>query len=161
MTVPLSRRALLALPAAALLRAASPLFTFHESFWLNLHHFLYVLARLRNKDSWYARSPAIADKAELSDEQQAAWERAVTAYSTSVSKQDLVFDRGLAHFTKALSETADDTTPGKIPAREKPYARLARSIGKCGGRATPPQTGAAFASCKTCFRNMATRSRAK
>ncbi|MBV8730548.1 MAG: hypothetical protein JO336_12150, partial [Acidobacteriia bacterium] len=112
MTVPLSRRALLALPAATLLRAASPLFTFRESFWLNLHHFLYVLGRLRNKDSQYARSPAIADTADLSNKQQAGWETAVTAYSTSTSKEDLVFDRGLARFTKALSETADNAMPG-------------------------------------------------
>ncbi len=90
------------------------LFTFQNRFWLNLHHFLYVLGRAKNNSPDSRRSAvagAITDRAgfeNLSAEDRMRWEHAVLTYSTTVSAKDLTFDRPLAVTTRRIA-AIDDT----------------------------------------------------
>jgi hypothetical protein len=79
---------------------SAPIFNFHDDeFWLNLHHFLYVLGRAENKtrdSSRAAVSGAPADQqqgmARLTTQEQAVWKEAVLNYAAGPAKKDLVFD---------------------------------------------------------------------
>lgn len=91
------------------------IFVFHtDEFWLNLHHFLYVLGRAENKERDAAReavSGAPADQerglAKLSAKDRQIWRAAVTAYAAGMSKKDLVFDDPLPALTTALARAVD------------------------------------------------------
>ncbi len=93
----------------------SALFVFHTNeFWLNLHHFLYVLGRAANKETNAAReavSEAPGDQerglAKLSAKEQKIWREAVSSYAAGPSKKDLVFDAPLPALTKALAGAVD------------------------------------------------------
>jgi hypothetical protein len=93
----------------------SPIFVFHtDEFWLNLNHFLYVLGRAENKTADATREAVVNAPADqvrgftkLSAKEQAAWREIVTAYATSFSKKDLVFDESASTVTKALAGAAD------------------------------------------------------
>ncbi len=95
-----------------------PIFIFHiDEFWLNLHHFLYVLGRAENKESDTARdsvSGAPADQesglAKLSAKEQKIWREAVTSYAAGPSKKDIVFDSPMPAVTLALARAADAKT---------------------------------------------------
>ena len=97
---------------AALLavQTATPIFRFEtDGFWLNLHHFLYVLGRVEAKMPDITREAvagAPADEADglktLSDADRQAWREAVSAYATGLSKLDAVFSRPLYDVTNAL-----------------------------------------------------------
>jgi hypothetical protein len=70
-----------------------------DEFWLNLHHFLYVLGRAQNhtRDSSRAAvagAPADEEKgmARLKESDQTIWREAVSAYADGLSKKDLIFD---------------------------------------------------------------------
>ncbi|HSS21287.1 MAG TPA: hypothetical protein VLL54_14530 [Pyrinomonadaceae bacterium] len=99
-------------------KRSSPIFVFHtEEFWLNLHHFLYVLGRAQNQtpdSSRLAVASAPADQeqglAKLKEAQQKIWREAVTAYAAGPSKKDLVFDDPLPAVTTALAEAGDKPT---------------------------------------------------
>lgn len=120
----ISRRTAIGIPVAGLLLAqqgrgqaagaGSPLFTFRESFWLNLHHFLYVLGRTRNRapDSMRgAVAGAPEDRAGFEDlpgETRSVWESAISTYAKSASTKDLIFDRHLAAVTKAIAEVVEN-----------------------------------------------------
>jgi hypothetical protein len=94
---------------------APTIFVFHtDEFWLNLNHFLYVLGRAENKSADAAREAVMnapADQVQgftkLNAKEQAAWREIVTAYATSFSKKDLVFDESASTVTKALAGVAD------------------------------------------------------
>ena len=91
------------------------IFIFHtDEFWLNLHHFLYVLGRAENKESDTAReavSGAAADQesglAKLSAKDQKIWREAVISYAAGPSKKDIVFDSPMPAVTAALARAAD------------------------------------------------------
>src|ERR1044071_365091 len=93
------------------LHRAFPIFIFHDDeFWLNLHHFLYVLGRAENKTRDSARpavSGAPADEqrgfAALTAKEQEIWKEAVQQYAAGVSRKDLVFDDPLPTITAALA----------------------------------------------------------
>jgi hypothetical protein len=71
----------------------SPIFIFHsDEFWLNLHHFLYVLGRAQNKTRDSSRE-------------------AVTFYAAGPSKKDLVFDDPLPALTIALAKANRSKLP--------------------------------------------------
>jgi hypothetical protein len=97
---------------------AKTIFVFHtDEFWLNLHHFLYVLGRAQNKTSDSARgavvgAPADQEKgfAALTSKERATWTEAVAAYASDLSKQDMVFDDHLRRATKALAHAGDAKT---------------------------------------------------
>lgn len=99
-------------------RKAGAIFVFEQDeFWLNLHHFLYVLARAQNKERDAARTAvagAAADQeqglAKLKPAEQAAWREAVTAYARGLAKKDMVFDEPLPSITGALAKAGDSRT---------------------------------------------------
>lgn len=94
---------------------SAPVFVFHtDEFWLNLHHFLYVLGRAQNKTPDSSReavigAPVDQDKelASLTTAERTAWSEAVSAYAATVSKKDLVFDDALPGLTKALAQAGE------------------------------------------------------
>lgn len=96
------------------------IFVFHtDEFWLNLHHFLYVLGRAQNKDRDAARAavagaPADAERGvkKLNADEQKLWRQIVAAYAKGVSKKDIVFDAPLPTITSALSQAGDGPSFG-------------------------------------------------
>jgi hypothetical protein len=100
------------LTVALLLAAQSstPIFRFEtDGFWLNLHHFLYVLGRVEAKMPDIQREAvagAPADEAEglkaLSAAERQTWREAVTVYASGLSKLETVFDRALYDVTNAV-----------------------------------------------------------
>lgn len=88
----------------------TPIFRFEaDGFWLNLHHFLYVLGRAQNgvpdaKRSAVEAAPVdqVAGLKGLNDDDRTAWAGAVTFYANGLSKQDAIFDRGLIDVTNAM-----------------------------------------------------------
>jgi hypothetical protein len=106
--------------------AAAPIFRFEtDEFWLNLHHFLYVLGRAEAKERDASReavagAPADAEKglaaASLNDDERQKWRAAVNAYADGLSKKDTVFDATLPALTAALARAGDAATLANQPA---------------------------------------------
>jgi len=96
--------------------AGKSLFTFHSGFWVNLHHFLYVLGRARNgtPDSQrraVSKAPADLDGFNsLKDQERQTWDDAIAHYRNDLSKRDVIFDRELIAITRTLA-VADDSAP--------------------------------------------------
>jgi hypothetical protein len=98
------------------LQSAPPIFRFEtDGFWLNLHHFLYVLGRVEAKMPDITREAvagAPADETEglksLKEAERQAWRDAVKTYANSVSKLDMVRDRELFDLTNALRRAEQD-----------------------------------------------------
>ncbi len=94
------------------------IFIFHtDEFWLNLHHFLYVLGRAENKETDAAReavSGAAVDQEgglkKLNAKEQEIWREAVASYAAGVSKRDIVFDSPMPAVTTALARARDSKT---------------------------------------------------
>src|ERR1043166_1193380 len=88
------------------------IFVFHtDEFWLNLHHFLYVLGRAQNKARDTSRravgnAPKDQDAgfANLTETERATWREAVSFYANDLSKKDAVFDEPLPALTNALAQ---------------------------------------------------------
>ena len=105
-----------------LAQAATPIFRFEtDGFWLNLHHFLYVLGRVEAKMPDVKREAvagAPADEAEglktLSEAERQAWRNAVTAYAMGFSKRDLVFDRDAYVVTNALRRAPEQSNLAEL-----------------------------------------------
>src|SRR5262245_63207236 len=95
-------------PPAAIFRFES------DEFWLNLHHFLYVLGRAEarmpdaSRDA-VAGAPADSTRGadSLTADERHAWGEAVTFYANGPSRKDLIFDRPLAAATGALADAGD------------------------------------------------------
>jgi hypothetical protein len=116
-TTKLSRLALfgalffLSAPAQAIAQArgASPeAFAFHRSFWLNLHHFLYAVARAEaGLDA--GRSPsmrALADTvgfSSLPSSDRSTWRAAVAYYGANLAHRDILFDSGMVAINNDLA----------------------------------------------------------
>lgn len=89
----------------------APLFRFESNeFWLNLHHYLYVLGRAQAKTSDASREAVVnapADEARglagPSEAERGAWREAVTFYANGLSRKDLIFDDPLPAITIALA----------------------------------------------------------
>ena len=85
-----------------------------NDFWLNLHHYLYVLGRAHNGAS-DAMQPAVATAPDdekqglalLTDEERQIWVRAVDSYSRGLSQQSSFFQTPLAPMTIGLAKTGD------------------------------------------------------
>jgi hypothetical protein len=93
---------------------AAPIFTYHSGFWLNLHHFLYVLGRAEAKfpDSGRrAVAGAPDDEAQglagATAEERRVWCEVVAAYAKGPSRRDPVFDQGLIAAGRALARAGD------------------------------------------------------
>src|SRR5918993_1915377 len=103
---------------AKALETKDPIFVFHtDEFWLNLHHFLYVLGRAENKERDTSRE-AVAGAPDdqqrgfgkLSVKDQTIWRAAVASYAAGPSKKDLVFDDPLPALTNALARAGNAKT---------------------------------------------------
>lgn len=73
-------------------RPAAPVLEFHSGFWVNLHHFLYLQARVRNDPAAgapkaYATSNVTAG---LTPAEQKTWNNAVAVYARDWSSRDLL-----------------------------------------------------------------------
>jgi hypothetical protein len=105
----------LAPPAAAQAPRPAPIFNLEsDEFWLNLHHFLYLLGRVEAKvpDPPRGGIPLATADAErgiksLTDEERKTWASAVTAYASGLSKLDAVRGEPFATITATLA-AADD-----------------------------------------------------
>ena len=103
-------------------QTATPIFRFEtDGFWLNLHHFLYVLGRVEAKMPDIKREAvagAPADEAQglktLSDSERQAWRRAVTAYANGLSKLEATFDRRVYDVTNAVRRASSDRDAGSL-----------------------------------------------
>ena len=102
-------------------RTKQTIFIFHsDEFWLNLHHFLYVLGRAENKTRDSSRS-AVANApkdqeqglAKLNEAERAIWREAVSFYANDLSKKDAVFDEPLPAITNALAQAGDTKSLSK------------------------------------------------
>ncbi|MEO8681526.1 MAG: hypothetical protein ABI665_20940 [Vicinamibacterales bacterium] len=88
----------------------APIFRFQaDGFWLNLHHFLYVLGRAEAKmpDSQrraVANAPGEqeAGLAALTEAERQTWREAVSIYASGLSRKDAVFDKEMFSVTNAL-----------------------------------------------------------
>lgn len=102
-------------PSPLPVNRADRIFIFHtDEFWLNLHHFLYVLGRAQNhtRDSSraaVATAPADAEKglATLTEADRKIWRDAVAAYGGALSTKDLIFDKPLPAITSSLAAAGD------------------------------------------------------
>jgi len=111
------------------------IFVYHtDEFWLNLHHFLYVLGRAQNKTTDSSReavikAPAEQDKglATLGEAERKVWNEVVSAYAAGVSKKDLVFDDPLPAITKALAEAGETHSLAGTPVDPATAAILQRA----------------------------------
>src|SRR5688500_19923083 len=90
---------------------ANPIFVFHtDEFWLNLHHFLYVLGRAENKERDTAREAVAGAPVDqesglqkLTADEQKIWREAVTSYAAGPSKKDVIFDATMPPLTHSLA----------------------------------------------------------
>lgn len=96
---------------------ASPFRVTTDEFWLNLHHFLYVLGRaeLRMGDAGREAvrdAPKHAEQglAALSEAERTLWREAVTAHAARWGRKDVVFDSALAVFSGALTGLTETST---------------------------------------------------
>jgi hypothetical protein len=91
-------------------QGSTPIFRFEaDGFWLNLHHFLYVLGRAQNNAPDVQRAAVVnapkdqeAGLAGLSASARQDWDSAVRFYAGGLSKMDAVFDRDLSNITNAM-----------------------------------------------------------
>jgi len=101
--------------AVAQSTAAAPIFRFEaDGFWLNLHHFLYVLSRAQAgmpdaRRSAVVRAPADQEEGlkTLSEPDRQIWAEAVSFYAQGPGKQDMVFDQPLIAVTHAMRVPPD------------------------------------------------------
>lgn len=101
---------------------ARPIFTFQSGFWLNLHHFLYVLGRaeakmpdMRRRAVAGAPDDQAQGLARATAEEQRIWRKVVSAYAKGPSRLDPVFDDGLIAAGQALARAGNAETLENIP----------------------------------------------
>ena len=101
---------LLVVALVLIAQGSTSIFRFEaDGFWLNLHHFLYVLGRAQAgmpdaKRRAVANAPveqAMSIKG-LNESDRLAWQQAVTFYAAGLSKQDTVFTGALIEVTNAM-----------------------------------------------------------
>jgi hypothetical protein len=89
-----------------------PVFELHSGFWVNLHHFLYLQARLRKGDSASTdRGKGAAPPNEVPPslidfpaEEIRAWQAAVAFYASDLAGRDLVLNGDMEIINNRLSE---------------------------------------------------------
>jgi hypothetical protein len=88
-----------------------------NDFWLNLHHYLYVLGRAHSGAA-DAKQPAVASApddeqrglASLTDEERRTWQEAVSTYASGLSRQTSFFQGPLVPMTRSLANTGEGLT---------------------------------------------------
>lgn len=109
--------------AAPAAQSTAPLFRISTGdFWLNLHHYLYVLGRAEAKMADARRravSEAPADQAKgletLTPVERELWLEAVRGYAAGPSRQDVVFDEPLIETGNALAHAGDAPHLDDVP----------------------------------------------
>lgn len=102
--------------------AQQRIFDFHSSFWVNLHHFLYLEALSEHPEK--SRRPVTLSPEDqtalhaLTPPQRAAWDEAVAYYAHSMIQRDLLSDRDLAAMQFELEDAESSTglATAQIPA---------------------------------------------
>ena len=126
------------LAAVLVTQAAAPIFRFEtDGFWLNLHHYLYVLgrldARMQPDSGREAALAALPDQEvglkTLSEAERQIWREAVTFYAAGPSKMDAVIDAKLVEVTNQLKRA-----PSEKPAS---VLKIDRAIAATLDRAAP------------------------
>jgi hypothetical protein len=92
--------------------APLPVFELHSGFWVNLHHFLYLQARLLNgnsssTDSGRGAAPPDEPPVSLLDfpaEEIKAWQAAVAFYAKDLARRDLLLNGEMETINNRLSE---------------------------------------------------------
>ena len=92
-----------------------------DEFWLNLHHFLYVVGRAQAKTS-DANREAVGDapgEAErglrtLTGEERSTWRDAVTAYASGLSSKDAIHEDPMPTITATLTDADDAPTLAEV-----------------------------------------------
>ena len=116
-------------------QTVDPIFRFEtDGFWLNLHHFLYVLGRAEAKIADAKReavagAPAdeAAGLATLSEDERRVWREAVGFYAGDLSKRDAVFDRELVGITNALRRAPAEVAASTVKIAPAVAAALDRA----------------------------------
>jgi hypothetical protein len=107
----------LALLAAHFAPAQQTLYRFHNDFWLNLHHFLYVLGRARmgapdsSREAVRHATEDVDGMDALEKSQLLAWDEAIDYYKAAQSPKDAIFDEELVRTTRSMA-----TYPKDVPA---------------------------------------------
>src|SRR6187200_1776074 len=117
-----------------------------DEFWLNLHHFLYVLGRAEAKTSDSTRdavagAPPEAERGlkNLTADERRVWAESVAAYAKGLSLKDAVREAPMPAVTAALADAGDVPTLASAPidaATREILERQGRSIGRLGGPRT-------------------------
>ncbi len=104
-----------ALTLAAAQGGSTELFHFTANdFWLNLHHYLYVLGRAHSGAA-DAKQPAVVSAPDdeqrglnsLTDDERQTWQEVVSTYAGGLSRQTSFFQAPLAAITIRLANTGD------------------------------------------------------
>ena len=87
-------------------RPAAPALEFHSGFWVNLHHFLYLQARVRNDPAGgapkaYATGTVTAG---MTPAEQKTWNNAVAVYAQDWSSRDLLHSGVMPLINNRLAE---------------------------------------------------------
>lgn len=112
------------------------LFAFRSGFWVNLHHFLYVLGRARTGAADSRRAAVVKAPADVeglaarSDDDRAAWDESIHYYAGGLSAKDAIFDADLVQITRKLAAAPDDADPASlgIPADVASTLKLAAPV---------------------------------
>jgi hypothetical protein len=103
-------------------QAQAPIFVVHsDEFWLNLHHFLFVLGQAQGRDPGTLReavqnAPADAQRGleTLTPDENDVWSAAVTTYADGLSQRDPVQDEGHALMIATLAAAGDSRTLRRV-----------------------------------------------
>jgi hypothetical protein len=106
------RTALPATQQSSATESPLPVFELHSGFWVNLHHFLYLQARLMNGNSSSmdsGRGAAPPDEAPVSlidfpADEIKAWRAAVALYAKDLARRDLLLNGDMETINNRLSE---------------------------------------------------------
>lgn len=85
------------------------LFEFHSGEWINLHHFVYYQALLRNEKS--NQGLQLADSADLNillNKEKQNWQTAIKYYTTHFTNRDLLMDSGMEKIKNLLEDREGD-----------------------------------------------------
>ena len=105
-------------PAVQTQAATAPIFRITtDEFWLNLHHFLYVLGRAEAKTNDSTRDAVVGAPREaeqglnvLTVEERRVWAESVTAYAKGLSLKDAVREAPMPDVTAAVAIAGDAPT---------------------------------------------------
>jgi hypothetical protein len=103
-----------------------PIFELHSGFWINLHHFLYLQARLTagnpsSSDNGRGQAPPSEPPASLLDfpaKEILAWQDAVAFYAKDLAKRDLLLNGDMENINNRLAdmETCPDLDGKSSPS---------------------------------------------